>query len=50
VYSVHSISRTSDVISLGPEVGVTRRYLYTLNMLVALRLVTEEEDTGTGTY
>jgi hypothetical protein len=43
-YSIQAITKTSDVIFVGPEVGVTRRRLYALNAIVSLRLT---DETGT---
>ena len=45
MYSIQSISRLSDVLYVGTEVGATRRHLYSLNAIVSLRLT--EEGTGT---
>jgi hypothetical protein len=35
-YLVESFSRTSGILSLGTEVGATKRYLFTLNALATL--------------
>lgn len=35
-YFVESFSRTSGIMSLGTEVGATKRYLFTLNALAVL--------------
>jgi hypothetical protein len=35
-YFVESFSRTSGILSLGTEVGATKRYLFTLNALATL--------------
>jgi hypothetical protein len=36
-YSVQSITRTSAVIYIGPEVGTSRRYLFSVNATVSVR-------------
>lgn len=36
-YTVHAVSRTTDVISLGKEVPKSKRNLFTINVVVALR-------------
>lgn len=36
-YLVHALSRTSGILALGKEIGASRRSVYTLNAVVALR-------------
>ena len=38
-YLIHSVTRTGDVLSLGKEVPNTKRHLFTLNAIVAIRQV-----------
>ena len=46
-YSIHSISRTTGILNVGPEAGALRRYIRTLNATACIRLT--DEDTGTAT-
>lgn len=37
LYTVYAVTRTSDVLSIGKEVEATKRSIFTLNALVALK-------------